>query len=323
MTAPDAGGAAGSDSARVSTASALPTAPVSPAAPGGSARALVAAIGVLWGLNWPAVRIILEDLPPWTTRAVGLGCGALALFLLAHFGGRRLAVPGGQRLHLVIAGLLNIAGFNILLAFAQLATATSRAVIVTFTMPLWAALLARLVLGERLDVARRLALALGAAGIVILLLPLAIRGGLSIGLLYALGGGFSWAAGTVYLKTGQIGLDPLALAAWQLAVGAAAAGLGALVFEGWSGLRPLHDAAVLALVYHILFAQALAYAVWFSVIARLPAATAALGTLVIPVVGVGSSALILGERPTPADLAGFALILAAAALVLRPAPAPR
>ena len=72
---PDAGGAAGADSTQV---------PAAPTAPEGSARALVAAIGVLWGLNWPAVRIILEDLPPWTTRAVGLGCGALALFALAH-----------------------------------------------------------------------------------------------------------------------------------------------------------------------------------------------------------------------------------------------
>ena len=288
------------------------------AAPEGSARLLVLGIGVLWGLNWPAVRLCLDALPPWTMRALGLGGGALALFAIAALTKRSLGVPRSAWLHVAATGLLNIGAFNVLLAFAQLSTATSRAAIVTFTMPLWAALLAWLFLGERLDPARRMALALGAAGLAVLLVPLALRGGLSFGLLYALAAGVCWAAGTVYLKRVRLGLAPLALAAWQLAVGAAAAATGALLFESLDQFRPFHAANALALLYHVLLAQSLAYAVWFEVVARLPAATAALGTLVVPVVGVSSSMLILGERPSPADLTGFALILAAAALVLRP-----
>jgi threonine/homoserine efflux transporter RhtA len=59
-----------------------------------------------------------------------------------------------------------------------------------------------------------------------------------------------------------------------------------------------------------------AYGLWFSIIRRLPATTASLGVLGSPVIGVISSVLILGERPTATDIVGFALILAASACVL-------
>jgi drug/metabolite transporter (DMT)-like permease len=60
----------------------------------------------------------------------------------------------------------------------------------------------------------------------------------------------------------------------------------------------------------------LCYLMWFEVVRRLPASTASLGALSVPVVGIAASALILGERPTLPDLVGFALIFCAAAAVL-------
>ena len=275
-------------------------------------------LAILFGLNWPAVRIALTEIPPWTLRATGLALAALALLAIALVRGRSLAVPTSKRLHLVVAGLMNIAGFNVLSAFAQLNTATSRAAIVTFTMPLWATLFARLFLGEVPDRLQRLGLLLGALGLGVLLTPLVVSGMVTVGVGFALGAAISWAAGTVYLKRARIAAEPLALAAWQLVVGALAAGAGMLMFEGLPRFWPLGAAAGLALAYHVLLAQALAYFLWFEVVSRLPAGTAALGTLGIPVVGVLGAALILGERPTAADLMGFALILAAAATVLLP-----
>jgi drug/metabolite transporter (DMT)-like permease len=65
--------------------------------------------------------------------------------------------------------------------------------------------------------------------------------------------------------------------------------------------------------------MALGYLIWFDVVARLPSGIAALGTLLVPVVGVSGAMLLLGEHPTAFDLAGLALITAAAAIVLRPA----
>jgi drug/metabolite transporter (DMT)-like permease len=64
---------------------------------------------------------------------------------------------------------------------------------------------------------------------------------------------------------------------------------------------------------------ALGYLIWFDVVARLPGGIAALGTLMVPAVGVSGAMLLLGEHPTVFDIAGLVLITAAAAIVLRPA----
>ncbi len=273
-------------------------------------------LALLWGLNWPAVRIVLGEVAPWTLRALGMGAGAALLFAIVIASGKSLAVPRGQRWRLALAGLLSIAGFNVLVAFAQLSGSTSRAAIVTFTMPVWAILLAWPLLGERPDARRAASLALGVAGLLLLAVPLLRAGGLSRGVLFALGAGLSWAAGTVLIKRWPVDAAPMPVAAWQLLAGAAAAAAGMLTFEGVPVPRMLSAPAWLALAFHIVLASALAYYLWFEVVARLPAGVAALGTLLVPVVGVSGAMLLLGERPSGFDLGGFALITAAAALAL-------
>lgn len=281
---------------------------------------MLLALGLLWGLNWPAVKIALGGVTPWTLRGIGLGAGAITLFIVAVLRGKSLAVPRGRmRLHLLVNGLLSVAAFNLLVTFAQLGAATSRVAIVTFSMPLWTALFARIALGERLDRRGGLALACGAIGLAVLLYPLAVAsGGLPPGMFYALGAAIAWAGGTVYMKWARVVAEPLAIATWQLLVGAIVASMGVAYFDGLPRLAGLSTPVVLALAYHTLFGIALAYLLWFEVIARLSAGVATLGTLLVPVVGVASAVLLLGDRPSGSDLLGFALVLGAAAFVLAP-----
>src|SRR5450830_580331 len=200
------------------------------------AKFLLLILGVVWGLNWPAVKVSLSGVSPWTLRTIGLGAAACTLFVLALVRGRSLRIAAGRdRKHIVMTGLLNIALFNILLTFAQLGAATSRVAIITYSMPLWATLFARIVLGEKLDRVRGMGLALGAGGLAVLIAPLLGGGlhGLPWGILYALAAALTWAAGTVYMKWAKIGAEPLAIAAWQLLIGALVALSGLLSFEGW------------------------------------------------------------------------------------------
>jgi len=296
---------------------------VSPRA--GDRRAVLAVplLGVLWGLNWPAVRLCLVEIPPWTLRTTGMAAAGLCLLGAALATGRPLFVPRAQWPRLAASGLLALAAFNVLLAFAQLHAATSRAAIVAFTMPVWTALLAWPLLGERPDRRRLLGLALGVAGLLALGLPLWRAEALTIGLLWALLGGVSWAAGTVVAKRWPVAAPPITVAAWQLLVGAAAAGLGMLAFEGGRWPGPVGPITAAALAYHVLLAQALAYLLWFAVLPRLGAGTATLGTLLVPAVGVLGATALLGERPTATDLAGLALVIAAAATILLPRSATR
>ena len=287
----------------------------------GQSRALLVLLGILWGLNWPAVKVSLTGVSPWALRSIGLGAAACTVFALGLLRGHPLAIRSGrERLHIVVAGLLNVALFNILLTFAQLGAATSRVAIITYSMPLWATLFARFALGERLDAMRSSGLLLGAGGLLTLLWPLA-GGGLPHGVLLALGAALSWAAGTVYTKWARLSSAPLVMAGWQLLTGALVALTGLFSFESapyfpaWHAMR---GEVMLALGYHILFGMALAHIIWFSIVARMPAGVAALGTLLVPVVGVTGAVLLLGDRPTSSDLAGFALIFCAALCVLLP-----
>ena len=137
-----------------------------------------------------------------------------------------------------LPSVLNIVGFSLFTAFAQLTAATSRVTILAYTMPIWAALLARFVLGERFTVNRSISLALCVSGLAVLVYPLAEHG-IPGGLLLAIGAGVSWAAGTIYQKWARIDGDPVGVAAWQVAVGFLIMAACVLIFEGTPHLWPV------------------------------------------------------------------------------------
>lgn len=267
---------------------------------------------LFWGLNWPAVKILLDGISPWTLRSVGLTLGGLLLAAVTAASGQSLAVPRRHWRQLITAGLLAIAGFNIFAVFAQLSMTASRAAILTYTMPLWSVLFARIFLGEPIDRLRAIAIAVGAAGLALLSLPFWAEmqdGQFPIGLAYVMGAAITWALGTVYLKSCEIPGAPLALTTWQLLVGAVVTTLGMLLFE--TPRLELTPLITTMLAYHIVLPQAVAYALWFGMIARVATSTVALGTLLVPIFGVLGAVLLLGERPSALDLMGFALILSA------------
>lgn len=274
------------------------------------------AAALFWGLNWPIIKVLIAHASPWALRAAGLSAGALVLAATTRLAGKSLAIPRVHWPAVLIGGLLNVAAFNVLSVFAQMSLSASRAAIITYTMPLWSVLFARLALGEPIDRLRSLGLALGAAGIAFLAAPFwgpITEGNVPPGLLYVLASAIAWAAGTVFLKWARPEGDPLALTTWQIAVGAVAALTGMLLFE-----VPRLDLATpwLASVFafHVVFPQAAAYALWFTLMAQVSASTAALGTLLVPVFAVAASSYWLGERLETLDWLGFAMILSAVAL---------
>ena len=209
----------------------------------------------------------------------------------------------------------NVTGFAMFAIFAQLAGATSRVVIVVYSMPIWAALLGRLMLGERLDGIRILALSLCIAGLAVLMWPQFAQG-LPVSLLLSLGCALSWAFATVYVKWAKLTVSPLTSAAWQILYGGAPIGAGMLIFEHYPRLWPIDLESLAAVLFMGLFGIGLAHFLWWTIVDRLPALTASIGSLLVPVIGVTASTVILGERPTVPDIIGFVMIFAAAACVL-------
>jgi drug/metabolite transporter (DMT)-like permease len=287
-----------------------------------TARLMLVLLSLGWGVTWPIMRIALEEIPPVSMRTGTAACGAAVLFVFAWMSRRDTTIPPGvARVHIFVAGVLNIVGFSLFSAFAQLNATTSRVAFLTYTMPIWSCLLARFVLGERMTTNRRIALALCVAGLAVLVYPLAEHG-IPGGLLLATGAGVTWAMGTIYLKWSRVAGDPIGIAAWQVLAGFLVMGSVVLALEGAPRFWPASTLALSCMVFTGVVGSGIAYLLWFEIVRRLPAMTASLGVLAAPVIGVASSMLLLGERPTLADTVGFALIFAAAASVLaQPQPA--
>jgi drug/metabolite transporter (DMT)-like permease len=281
----------------------------------GTARMLVVLLAFAWGLNWISVSIGLRGAPPWTLRCLGAAIGAFTLIAAATLSGHSLRVPRGERVHVMVAGFLNVALFQILSTFAQLNGATSRVIILAYSMPIWTTVLSRLLLGERLTRTRQIAIVLCIVGLAILVWPLFAHG-IPLTVVLGLACAWCWCGATVYLKWVKATVPPLANAAWQLVFGFLFIAAGTFIFEGVPHLAAISSHTWLAILFMGVIGIGFAHFLWWSIAGQLPAITASIGALLVPVIGVVASTLILHERPTANDIAGFALIFGAAACVL-------
>jgi drug/metabolite transporter (DMT)-like permease len=281
----------------------------------GAAKLLVLILAFAWGLSWIATAVALREVPPWSLRFAGAGIGTVTLFVAALLTGHSMKVPRDEYKHIMVAGFLNVAAFQVLSAFAQVVGDTSRIVIVTYSMPIWATLFAFILIGERLNGMRLLALALCVSGLTILVWPL-FSYGFPPAVFLALGCALTWAFASVYIKWVKVKVEPLANAAWQLVFGFLFIALGTFIFDGYPRLWPIQTSSLLAVLYVGILGVGLAHFLWWSIVEKLPAVTASIGALLVPVVGIVASVVFLGERPTFNDIAGFVLIFCAAACVL-------
>jgi drug/metabolite transporter (DMT)-like permease len=284
------------------------------------ARMMLVVLCLIWGVSWPLIKIALGEIPPLSMRTCTLALGAVTLFVICVVKRRSFRIPSAKAwAHVVVASLLNIVAFTVVSAFAQTVTTTSRVAILAYTMPIWAVLLAWPFLGERPTRIQTIALGLCAAGLAILIYPLAATG-VPLGIILALITGACWGAGTVYVKWARIDADPMGVASWQVTIAFLVTTACTLLFERRFALGAVHTKALLATVFSGVVGNGIAYGLWFDIVRRLPAATASLGVLSVPVIGVIASMVILGEVPTAPDIVGFAMIFAASACILLTRP---
>ena len=291
--------------------------------PAGAAPLLwVVLIGSLWGLNWPAVKFMLTEMPPLTIRAVAFPLAALLLAAIVRCKGQPLRLARADWLPVVVTGALIIFGFNALTTLGQTLTETSRAAIIAYTMPALTAVLAAIFLRERLDARKLIALAIGMAGLAVLASEnfAALRAA-PLGPLIMLGAALSWAGGNVALKARQWSLPPLALTVWFFVVASVLCWPLVLVFEPpWQQQWP-SPPVLLTLAFHVLGPMVVCYTLWTAMVGLLPATVAAIATLLAPVVGVAASVVLLGDAATWQKGVALTMILLSIGLTLRKTPA--
>jgi len=280
---------------------------------------LLAALTLAWGFNWAAMKYALAEVPPWTFRSICLGLGAAVLFLVLRVAGQPIGPPRGQWGRLALLALFNITGWNILVAFGLTMIASGRAAILGYTMPALAIPLSIWLLGERPTRARLLGLALGMAGLALLVGEgFAAAGDSPMGTFLLLGAAASWALGAVLQKKYPVSIPPGPYTAWIMLLGGVPIFIGAALFEDAGTLAHIGPRAVLGTAYNVLIAFAFAYWAWIKLATSVSVTVFSLSILVIPVVGVLGGMLFLGERPSFAEYAALALVLASLATVAVP-----
>jgi drug/metabolite transporter (DMT)-like permease len=288
--------------------------------------ALLVFLTIFWGVNWPAMKLAVSAIPVWDFRVLCLAVGGFGLVAIAAAAGQPwrprpgpLTGPNrGEWGAIALVAAFHIVGWHMFSAWGVSLMASGRASIVAFTMPLWAALLAVPLLGEALTARKLIGLALGLAGLAALIGPeLAVVGAEPWGALVMLGAATSWATGVVLMKRFQWSLSTAALAGWQLILGLGPVGLGALAFGGPAGWAEAPTTAQLvAIVYAATVPMVFCHWAWFTVVRLFPAGIAAIGLLAVPVMGVFSGALILGEAVGWPELLALALVCGALFVVL-------
>jgi drug/metabolite transporter (DMT)-like permease len=271
---------------------------------------LLALLSLFWGLAWPAMKIVLGEIRPWTFRAICLAAGGAGLLALAHAGGAALRVPAGDLTPLIITSLINITGWHILSAYGLTLLHAGRAVIIAYTMPLWAILLSRLLLKEHITSARWWALGIGSTGLTLLLGPdMQAVGAAPLGALMMLGAAVCWAAGTVLVKFFKWHMPGTLVMGWQLLIGGIPIIVGAILIDPGTTIAAVSWKAIAALIFVVALPTIFCHWAFFMVVQIFPANVAALSTLGIPVIGVFSSALILGEPVTATELIALFLVV--------------
>jgi drug/metabolite transporter (DMT)-like permease len=266
---------------------------------------LLALTVLVWGYNWVPLKIAAVAVDPYWLSAWRVAGGAATLFVVLALSRRNAAPPPG-RAYLGI-GLTQVAGLVIFstlaLRFGNVATVTA----LIFTMPLWTAVFAYRLLGERLTRARIAWLLVACAGIALIGSEVRTPGEV-LGALFATAGGASWALGNVLQRRAGYQVDSVRLVAWQQLAAAVPLVLLALVF----GRFEAHPSAgvVAASVFAAVVGSGIAWLWWGIVLRTLPANTVALGSFVIPVVAALSAWVQLGTPPAPLTAIGLTIVVA-------------
>ena len=277
---------------------------------------LLAILTLVWGTNWPLFPIAVREVSVWTFRAVALSVAGITLLVVARLRGQSLAIPRDQWLTICTATFFYLVLWNIASTYSAILIPSGQSAVLGFTMPLWSALISWAVLGERLTGRLLLAVLLGGAAVMLLMVPgfssyAQAPLGFALGLLAGLG----WAIGTLILKRSRVNVPATVLTGWQLLITAAPITVGAFVFGDGHWFMPTWQ-SIAVIGYIALVPMCVGNVSWFAIVGMLPANVAGLSSVMVPVVAMISGAVVHGEPLGPMQWLAMACCAVALSLAL-------
>lgn len=281
---------------------------------------------LVWGFNWPVMKIGVSGtalhplpFPPLTFRSLsmlfGLPVLAGAMLLLKI----PLRLPRAHWRELVLLTLSNLIVWHIVIILAVQQLSSGRAAILGYSMPIFSALWAVLVFGDRFTL--RQGIGVVAAGIGILLLlahEFGKLGGAPVAAGAVLVAACIWAFGTHQLRRSTMPVHVLTIVFWMTLLTAVVISLLALLFERGRWVAPPAHVGW-AIAYNAVGVFGFAHAAWFYLARTMPPVASSVSVMLIPVLGTFSGAWLLNEALHWQDFAAMLLmVVAIAAVLLKP-----
>ncbi|MBB2963095.1 DMT family transporter [Methylobacterium sp. R2-1] len=276
---------------------------------------------LLWGANWPVMKLGLGHISPLWFSALRFATGAACLFAWQAARGEVRWPQRADMPFIASIGLLQMMLFTALGAVAMTHLAAGRSAILSYTTPIWVVPVAALVFGERIGRWQGTGIGLAALGVLILFNPHAVdwRDGAVLGAhAMLLAASAAWAACILHLRYGRSRGSAAQLAPWQMLLAAAVLLPLARVVEG-----PLTGDGTGTFWACLIFVGPLATAFGFCAVnaasQRVPASQMSTLMLAVPVTGLVIATVTLHETPGPDLILGTLAIVLGIAVSAVPA----
>ncbi len=283
---------------------------------------LIILVTLTWGLNWPMMKMGVTGFPPLTFRAICLWMGVPVLWLALRVMKIPFYVPRKDYRELFWLAVTNMFVWHVLIILAISVLSSGRAAILGYTMPVFSALLGVAFFGAQMRPTQWLGVAAAAVGVSLLLFnELTHFAGQPLGVLMALVAAAVWALGTQKLRRTTIVASTLTLSFWMTLMAAVVLTVMSVAFESSRWQMPSAKTWV-AIVYNGVLIFGFTHAAWFTLARGLPPIASTLSTMMIPILGVFTGALWLGEVLHWQDWAAVVLMVVAISTVLIPGGRP-
>lgn len=268
-------------------------------------------IYLIWGMNWVVMKTANTFFPPITFVAYRFLFGALVLLSVWFW----LHLPLPKKKYwpwIFLTGILQMGLNNIAAQTSMLTLGAGMVSVLNYSMPVFAAVMAHFLLGERLTWRKGVGIVLAIAGMAVLMDVHA--GGdvtaICIGLLSAV----FWGLASIFVKLKLSDVNPISLTTWQMVC----ASLSLLVYTAIvpQGEVVWNTESVLCLIYNGVLASALAFFLWSWILQHIEVSKASVAVLAVPVVGVVGGILCLSEPMTLHIFFGMIMIMAGIYIVV-------
>jgi drug/metabolite transporter (DMT)-like permease len=279
---------------------------------------LLVLLTLVWGINWPVMKIGVTGFPPLTFRALCLWLGTPILGLALVAMKVPFRIPRAHWRELLVLAVFNMFIWQALIIIAVQSLSSGRAAILGYTMPMFSALLGAWVFGDQLAKRSWAGVAAASLGVVLLLWhELSNLSGRPTGVLLALAAASTWALGTQMLRRTPMPVPTLAISFWMTLMTTGVLSVLALVLESDRWVTP-SPSNWFAIGFNAVLVFGFAHAAWFYLARSLPPVASTLSVMLIPVLGVFSGAVWLGEVLHWQDWAAVGLMVLSIAAVLWP-----